>query len=112
MKVLVSFCYEGQGCICQPVVQGDERSVEDDRQQEQRQLEGRLNRLSSLGRRADRGLNSLGEHGYWRRYNRWRRRSRLIDWGLSDLRWLRVLCNAEPGLFRLDKPNILFLNGF
>ena len=49
MKVLVTCCYEGKGCICQPVVQGDERSVEDDRQQEQRQLEGRLELPSAEG---------------------------------------------------------------
>ena len=72
----------------------------------------RLNRLSTLGRRVDRWLRSLGMRGYRKRHNRQRSRGRLIDWGLSDLRWLRRLRSAKPVLVRLDKLNILFLNGF
>ena len=40
-----------------------------------------------------------------------RRRSRLIDWSLGNLCWLRVLCSVKDGRFRCDKLNTLFLNG-
>ena len=72
----------------------------------------RLNRLSVLGWHVDRGLNSLGKRGDRRRHNRRRSRGRLIEWGLSDRRWLRNLGGAETNRVHLDKLNILLVNGF
>ena len=72
----------------------------------------RLNCLSTLGKCADRGLNSLGMHGYRSWHDRRRCRGRLIDWGLSDWSWLQKLGSAETNRVHLDKLNILLVNGF